>query len=395
MIPKYRARFNAEFSPEKYAELLADLKQKSGTEAAFRVAESPVFLTMDFKAKLQEACDSIITQIKEMPAEELRKAIPKSEMVPNDTLQPHFFTIDFGICTNANGEVVPHLIELQAFPTLYSFQKELQNSFIKIYPFLEELKPKISDEAYYADLKELIVGDENPENVIILEIYPEKQKTLIDFLLTEKKLGIKTVCLTKVTKSGRKLYYNNNGRQTEIKRIYNRVIFDELSRIPDLKLAFDFRDELDVKWVTHPNWFFKISKFLLPKLNHQYVPTSYFLNEFPDKANLEEFVLKPLFSFAGSGVNLNPTAEDLRKIDDPENYILQKKVSYAPLFEDTEGNFSKAEIRLLYIWKENEERPILMEHLVRLTKAAMVNVDFNKKDAIWIGGSTAFFAEGS
>lgn len=393
MIPKYRAKFNAEFSQEKYAELLNNLKDKGGIETGFRVAESPVFLTFDFKEKLQEACDSIISQIREMPADELRKAIPDSELVPNDTLQPHFFTIDFGICRNELGEVVPQLIELQAFPTLYSFQKELQNSFTEIYPFLKQLKPKISDEEYYANLKDLIVGDEKPENVIILEIYPEKQKTQIDFLLTEKKLGIKTVCLTKVTKSGRKLYYENSGKPTEIKRIYNRVIFDELRRIPDMKLAFDFRDDLDVKWITHPNWFFKISKFLLPKLNHRYVPKSYFLNDFPAEANLVEFVLKPLFSFAGSGVNLNPNAVDISQITDPENYILQKKVSYAPLFEDTDGNFSKAEIRLLYICKDNEERPMLMEHLVRLTKAAMVNVDFNKKDAIWIGGSTAFFVE--
>lgn len=391
MIQKYREQFNAEFSNKKYTELLENLKAKGGIEPGFRVAESPVFLNSDFKKKLEEACDSIITQIKEMPAEELRKAIPEHEMVPNGTVQPHFFTIDFGICRDENNEVAPQLIELQSFPTLYCFQKELQNSFTEIYPFLQDLKPKISDEEYYAHLKELIVGEENPENVILLEIYPEKQKTQIDFLLTEKKLGIKTVCLTKVSKKGRKLYYQNNGQMTEIKRIYNRVIFDELRRIADLKLEFDFREDLDVKWITHPNWFFKISKFLLPKLNHSYVPKSYFLNEFPAEANLAEFVLKPLFSFAGSGVNLNPTAEDLNLIDDPENYILQKKVNYAPLFEDTEGNFSKAEIRLLYIWKENETRPMLMQHLVRLTKADMVNVDFNKKNAIWIGGSTAFF----
>src|SRR5690606_23681983 len=111
-----------------------------------------------------------------------------------------------------------------------------------------------------------------------------------------KLLGIETVCLTKVKREGQKLFYEKDGRTIQIKRIYNRVIFDELDRIPDLKLEFDFREEADVEWVTHPNWFFKISKFILPKLNHPYIPKSYFLHEFPSDEKLEDFVLKPLFS---------------------------------------------------------------------------------------------------
>lgn len=390
MITEYREQFNREFSQEKYAEVLQKLTEKGGIEPQFRVSESPVFLTKDFQNKLYGACDSIIRQIKAMSDEELSKAIPADCNVPNDTKQPHFFTIDFGICQNENGTVEPQLIELQAFPTLYGFQKVLQNTFCELYPFIQELKPAISDEEYFAQLKNLIVGGENPENIVLLEIYPDRQKTNIDFYITEKKLGIKTVCLTEVKKQGRKLYYKNNGQLTEIKRIYNRVIFDELDRISDLKTEFDFREDLDVKWITHPNWFFKISKFILPKLEHEFVPKSYFLNDFPETENLENFVLKPLFSFAGSGVNLNPTKEDLAAVEDRSNYILQRKVSYAPLFKDPEGGMSKGEIRLLYIWPENADMPVLMEHLVRMTKAAMVNVDFNKKDAIWIGGSTAF-----
>ncbi|MEY8760753.1 hypothetical protein [Chryseobacterium tongliaoense] len=393
MIPKYRKQFNREFSQEKYSHFKEILKQKSGLEPSFRVSESPIFLTKEFENKLIDASESIIDQIKAIPFETLQKAIPDSCRVPNDTHQPHFFTIDFGVCRSENGEIEPQLIELQAFPSLYAFQKELEETFCEVYPFISEIKNKMPHEEFKSYLKELIVGDENPENVILLEIFPEKQKTVIDFVFTEKLLGIKTVCLTQVKKEGRKLYYENNGRQIEIKRIYNRVIFDELERIPDLKTEFDFREEADVKWITHPNWFFKISKFLLPLLNHQFVPKSYFLHEFPDSENLENFVLKPLFSFAGSGVNLNPTKEITDAIEDKENYILQRKVSYEPIFEDINGEFSKAEIRLLYIWRENDERPILLENLGRMTKAAMVNVDFNKKDAIWIGSSNAFFGD--
>lgn len=393
MISTYRKKFNQEFSQEKYNQVKEYLKQKSGIEPTFRISESPLFLTKDFKAKLIEASESIIDQIKALPQNVLQNAIPDNCRVPNDTEKPHFFTIDFGICKNENGEVEPQLIELQAFPSLYAFQRVFEDAFCDVYPFLSELRNTISPEDFKNHLRGLIVGEENPENVVLLEIYPEKQKTAIDFALTEKLLGIKTVCLTRVKKNGRKLYYENEGQLTEIKRIYNRVIFDELDRIPNLKTEFDFREDIDVKWITHPNWFFKISKFLLPLLQHPFVPKSYFLNEFPETEDLKNFVLKPLFSFAGSGVNLNPTKEITDAIEDKQNYILQRKVVYAPIFEDINGDFSKAEIRLLYIWPENNDRPILMENLARMTKAAMVNVDFNKKDAIWIGSSNAFFAD--
>ncbi|WP_343680907.1 hypothetical protein [Chryseobacterium arthrosphaerae] len=391
MIPKYRKQFNQEFSQEKYQQLKDILKQKGGIEPTFRISESPLFLTKAFEAKLLDASESIISQIKALPAETLQKAIPDNCRVPNDTDQPHFFTIDFGICKSENGDIEPQLIELQAFPSLYAFQKVFEETFCEVYPFLSEIRNPMPHETFKNYLKELIVGDENPENVVLLEIFPEKQKTAIDFALTEQLLGIKTVCLTQVKKEDKKLYYEHDGQLIQIKRIYNRVIFDELDRIPDLKTEFDFREEAEVEWVTHPNWFFKISKFLLPLLKHQFVPKSYFLHEFPENENLDNFVLKPLFSFAGSGVNLNPTKEITDAIDDKENYILQRKVTYEPIFEDINGEFSKAEIRLLYIWKESDERPVLLENLGRMTKAAMVNVDFNKKDAIWIGSSNAFF----
>lgn len=391
MIPKYRKKFNKEFSQEKYEQIQTLLKETSGIEPKFRLSESPIFLTQEFREKLLSASESIIDQIKNLPEEALEKSIPENCKVPNDTKQPHFFTIDFGVCKSENGKIEPQLIELQAFPSLYAFQNVYEDLFCKVYPFLNELRNKISQEDYQKHLYDLIVGDENPENVILLEIFPEKQKTAIDFALSEKLLGIKTVCLTKVKKLGKKLFYENNGNLIEIKRIYNRVIFDELDKIPDLQTEFGFREEIDVEWVTHPNWFFKISKYLLPLLKHEFVPKSYFLNEFPENESLENFVLKPLFSFAGSGVNLNPTKEITDAISDKENYILQRKVNYEPIFEDINGDFSRAEIRLLYIWKENEERPILLQNLSRMTKAAMVNVDFNKKDAIWIGSSHAFF----
>ncbi len=392
MIPKYRQQFNAEYSTEKYNALKAELAKRAGTEALFRVSESPIFLTKVFKEKLEDACNSIISQIKKMTPEELDQAVPEQCRVPNDHHQPHFLAIDFGICKNPEtGEIEPQLIELQAFPTLYAFQEEYEEVVSDLFPFLKDLRTSLPKKEYIAYLKEVIVGDENPENVVLMEIHPEKQKTSIDFALTEKYLGITTVCLTKVKKQGKKLFYEKDGKLIPIHRIYNRVIFDELDHIPNLKTEFDFREEVDVTWVTHPNWFFKVSKYILPHLEHQYIPKSFFLSEFPSTERLEDFVLKPLFSFAGAGVNLDPTPADLDAISDKENFIMQRKVFYEPLFEDTHGDFSKSEIRMLYLWKEDEENPLLMDNLARMTKVAMANVDFNKKDAIWIGSSLAFF----
>ena len=391
MIQKYRTQFNQEFSQEKYQKVNDLIKEKCGYEASFRLSESPVFLTKDFQEKLDDACKTIISQIKNMSDEELSKAIPANCNVPNDTQKPHFLAIDFGICQSKNGEIIPQLIELQAFPSLFGFQKLFEEVITEVYPFLNDLKQSLSKEDYIRELKSVIIGNENPENVILLEIYPEKQKTFIDFALTEQYLGIKTVCLTKIKKQGKKLFYENDGKLIPINRIYNRVIFDELDKIEGLETQFDFREDVDVEWITHPNWFFKISKYILPKLKHEFVPKSYFLPDFPENEQLENFVLKPLFSFAGSGVNLNPTLEIINEIEDKENYILQRKVTYAPLFEDINGEFSKAEIRLLFAWNPKKENPELLVNLVRMTKAAMVNVDFNKKDAIWIGSSMAFF----
>lgn len=391
MIPKYRTQFNGEFSQEKYQKVNELIKEKTGHEAGFRISESPIFLSNEFWQKLDDASQSIIWQIKEMSVEELSKAIPANCNVPNDTKKPHFVAIDFGICQDEKGNVIPQLIELQAFPSLFGFQKLFEEVITEVYPFLNELKNSLPKDEYIQKLKQVIVGNENTENVILLEIYPEKQKTAIDFVVTEQYLGIKTVCLTKIKKQGKKLFYESDGKLVPIHRIYNRVIFDELDKIEGLETEFDFREDIDVEWITHPNWFFKISKYILPKLKHEFVPKSYFLPDFPETEQLENFVLKPLFSFAGSGVNLNPTQEIINKIEDKENYILQRKVTYAPLFEDINGEFSKAEIRLLFAWNPEKENPELLVNLVRMTKAAMVNVDFNKKDAIWIGSSMAFF----
>jgi len=225
----------------------------------------------------------------------------------------------------------------------------------------------------------------------LLEIFPEKQKTRIDFYCTEQLLGIRTVCLTKLTAEGDKLFYDNNGTKTQVKRIYNRLIFDDLQQQEGLGHIIDLTRSYDVEWVPHPNWFYRISKFTLPFISNPYVPETFFLNELKQPVNLEEYVLKPLFSFAGMGVVIDVTQEDIDRIKDPENWILQRKVHYAPIIQ-TMDEPAKAEIRLFYFWKDEWTRPIAVHNLARLSKGKMIGTRYNK-DKTWVGGTVAYFEQ--
>lgn len=393
MIPSYRKQFNNLFTEEKYQEVQDLVTKKFGLECGFRLSETPIFLSKNTRHKLLDAAESIIEQIKGFSDEELRSNIPDTYFVPGDTSHPHFLAIDFALTQDETGEINPMLIELQAFPSLFAFKPLFEDILDEVYPFLSDLKTSPNTVDYTKKFRSIIVGEENPENVILLEINPLEQKTMIDFAGTKLLLGIETVNLADIIKEDKKLYYIKDGKKTAIHRIYNRVILDELDQLKDFYSPFNLRDEVDVEWITHPNWFYKISKALLPKLSGAMIPECYFLDQMPTDLDVKNYVLKPLYSFAGSGVDIHPTQEKISKIEDKKNYILQKKVEYAPLFEDIEGEKSKAEIRLLYWWHPDEPNPELAINLVRMTKAEMVNVSYNKKDAIWIGSSLAIFID--
>ena len=334
MKQQIRKQYNESFSQEKYKNFLADLDKATSKPIEFRVAETPIFVPKYLKNKLIEACESIIDVIvRDDFKAKTDKAIPANQNVPNENNHTSFLAIDFAVCQEENGEYNPQLIELQGFPSLFGFQylvaQNYQNHFSipENYDFLFNNHDRKS---YIENLKKLVLGDEKPENVILLEIYPETQKTKVDFDVTESLIGVKAICLTKIIKEGRKLFYRNEGIKTPIHRIYNRLIFDDLTNFPDLKTEFNLTDDVDVEWIGHPNWFFRISKYMMPFLQSPYIPKCRFLNDFEGKypRNLSEYVLKPLFSFAGSGVKINVLEEDLTSISDPENYILQKKVIY-------------------------------------------------------------------
>lgn len=394
MQSEARHWFNSRFSMDKHRFLLQHFEDHYPGQLGYRISESPIFITEEFKEQLLEASDQILEQISKIPDAILKNAVPTSIQVPGDQKRPHFMSIDFGVCANEKGDLEPQLIEMQAFPSLFCYQLELGQQYRKQHELPENYEFLFNDyssETYIKALKDLILGDEAAENVVILELHPENQKTRIDFSLTEKFLGIKTVCLTKVIKEGKKLFYQHNGLKIRIKRIYNRVILDEVHRHESLKTDFNLTDEVDVEWVTHPDWFFKMSKVVLPWLEHPNVPKSYYADEIPEGEDLKNYVLKPLYSFAGLGVKLSPEIDDIENLKDPHNYILQKKVSYAPAFLDTNQELARAEIRMMYIWPEENEKPVPAINLVRMTKSEMINVDHNKAQNIFTGSSIALF----
>lgn len=390
MIPEIRQAYNQAFSVERYQEMLAAIARDLPGMPDFRIAETPIFVPAALRDKLISAGESIIDVLTAPDFKALtEQAVPTRQRVPNENAHTSFLAIDFAVCRNEQGELEPQLIELQGFPSLYAFQEYLPGVFRGHFPVPDSVSHVFQpggSETYIEHLRQLIVGDENPEQVILLELFPEKQKTRIDFALTRRYLGVEAVCITNVRKNGRQLYYERDGRQIPIKRIYNRLIFDELDQHPNLKTEFQLTDDVDVTWVGHPNWFFRISKYTMPLLHSPFVPESHYLDQLTTyPADLENYVLKPLFSFAGSGVRLHITAADLDAIADKQNFLLQRKVQYEPIIQSPDG-LVKCEIRMLYGWPEEASRPLLLTNLGRLSRGEMIGVDFNKnKD--WVGGT--------
>jgi hypothetical protein len=387
-----RTQFNADFTADKYAALLRCVNETEKWPADFRVSETPIFLSNEFADEAVRAANAIVDLTRTSAfVRNAQSAIPQALEVPNESAHPNFLVVDFGICAEGD-RLVPRLIELQAFPSLFGFQYLILHCMRKAYPAIPRNWTSsfggMKDDEYIELLRRAIVADANLENVVLLEIEPEKQKTRIDFAATETLLGIRSICLTKLKKRGRQLFYDRDGREVRIERIYNRVIFDELIRRPDLNLPFKFQDDLDVTWVGHPNWYFRISKHSLPFLKTKHTAPAFFADEFPADEKIDDYVLKPLYSFAGLGVDMEPTREKLEALEKSHEWILQKKVSYAEFVATPDGPKSKAEIRMMFVWPDDDSGPTLVNNLVRMSQGKMMGVNFNK-DKTWVGSSIA------
>ena len=401
MLQPFRQEFNAAFTPEKYQRLLRSVDEATRAHVEFRVAETPCFFPRALLDEMAAIGAELTHQL--VGSAEYRKAaasaVPEKYRLGNENPQPNFMTVDFGLVRTADGMLAPKLVEMQAFPSVFGYQDVLAKAYVETYGLSKDLKWLLGghDEgSAWELLRKVIVGEHGVENVVLLEVDPERQKTLPDFHVYEDRLGIATVDIAKVKKEGRRLFYEKNGRWIAIERIFNRAIVDEIER-KEIALPFDYRDELDVEWAGHPNWYFQISKFSLPYLDHPAVPKAIFLDDWfaeRGRENLPEqrdrILLKPLYSFAGQGIKFAPTDRDLEAIPvaDRPLYLLQERATFEPVIETPNGD-TMAEVRVMYLWPDGEEmQPVI--NLVRMGRGLMMGVDQNK-DQEWVGGSAALF----
>jgi hypothetical protein len=390
MIPALRRSYNAAYTDEKYRQYRRRLEEEAGCPIPFHLAESPVFLPPELRDEMVSASLHIWKQLSQPEAlKRSEAAVPARFDVPGSDAHPLFAVTDFAVTRDSGGRLAPKLIELQAFPSLYAFQLFQSLALRDLCPEGAELDLFLSDldaEGYRREVGDAILGGLPPENVVLLDIDPPTQKTFVDFAFTEKLWGVRAVDPTRIEKRGRELWYDRDGKTTRILRIYNRLIFDELAH-KGIELSIDFREGLDVSWAGHPNWYFRWSKHALPALRHPTVPESHFLSDFPGPHHdLENWVLKPLFSFAGAGVKVDVTPADLDAVAPEERprTLLMRKVDYAPVIETTDGHFSKVEVRVMFVWKGG--RPFPVTTLARLSQGKMMGVAFNK-DKTWVGSS--------
>ena len=405
MIPSLRRQFNDRFTPEKYQTFLRRIDDACGTHVQFRLSETPCFFPKSLLDRLAEAGKGLLRQLVDNPEYRTKseESIPAEFKVPNEPDHPMFVQVDFGLVRDASGDLHPKLVELQAFPSLYAYQCYLAQTYMDVYGLqasgfqlptpasqLRYFLSGLEENSYHALLRQAIVGTHNPENVVLMEIHPQEQKTLPDFLLTKKMLGVPTVDILDIKKQGSHLYYVRGGKRVPIHRIYNRAIVDELQR-KNVKLNFDWRDDLDVEWAGHPNWYFRISKFSIPYLQHASVPKTWFLDRLdriPD--DLDNYALKPLYSFAGLGVVIAPKKQDVAAIPAGKRpyYILQERLHFEPVIKTPFGA-TKAEVRVMYIWLD-KLTPVLT--IIRMGRGLMMGVDHNK-NMEWVGASAGLYLE--
>jgi hypothetical protein len=394
MQQELRNQFNKSFTEEKFEAYKSEIEALSPGNLDFTVAETPIFISKEFTNQLLATCEHIIDAILSPSFNtQTQRAIPNNANIANEKEYPDFLVFDFGICENEQKEIEPQLIEMQGFPSLFAFQalhSAITFNYAQVPANYSSYLNGYTQETYFQLLKEIVLGDLDPSQVILLDLFPAQQKTRIDFYCTESILGIKTICFTQLIGEGNRLFYELDGKKIAIKRIFNRLIFDELFQQKDLPKTIDLLHPWEVEWLPHPNWFYRVSKFTLPLLRHPFIPRTYYLNELKEiPADLNNYVLKPLFSFAGMGVIIEVTIDDIIKIKDPDNWILQRKVNYASTIK-TPDEPAKAEIRLFYFWKKGWSRPEAVFNLARLSKGKMIGTRYNKNKQ-WVGGTVAYF----
>ncbi len=412
MIPELRASFNAAWTEARYRDLVARLEQRTGATLGFPISETPCFLPRSLMTTLGATGLTLINQILDSPAamaaadaavpERFRPSTSLEAGGPGAETTPTFAQVDFGLVRGADGSITPKLVELQAFASLYGFQLAVAEAYRDAFGLSSPLDLYLDDltaDRYHSLVGAAIAGEHDPAEVVLMEIQPRLQKTWPDFVITEQMWGVRAVDTSEVTREGRRLFYRRDGKVTQIKRIYNRVIPDELER-KGIPLPFAYGDDLDVQWAGHPAWYFRLSKFSIPWLTHASVPETRFLDTIEQlPVDRERYLLKPLFSFAGGGIMFAPTDAQIAAIPRAErkNYILQERIAFTPVVETPEGP-TQVEIRIMYVRDPSTSlragpsaqlRPVLP--LLRMGRGKMMGVDHNK-GLRWVGASAGLIS---
>jgi hypothetical protein len=395
MEPSFRRAYNRAFRPELYHDYLGRLEKRLGCTIPFRVAETPLFVPLALKARLERHANEIVREISAPSViERLKRAIPPHLDVPGMDPLPNCVQVDFAIVRGPDGELDGRVVELQAFPSLYALMVMWLEILTDVVRPIPELDRRWSiffggtRESFVDRLRRAVLAGEPPESVVLLDLTPEEQKTYPDFVATKMLVGVDPVCPTSLIREGNRLYRRVEGRLVHVRRIYNRIVFDELEN-KQVALPFRYNEELDVTWCSHPNWYWTWSKYTLPYIQHPAVPRAWYLSDLPEiPADLENFVMKPLFSFAGSGVKVDVTREDIEGVPEADRpkWLLQEKITYEPGIVMPDGNRVKAEMRMMFLRAPDEEEPSLALNLVRLSRGKMLGVDQNK-DMTWVGGT--------
>jgi hypothetical protein len=393
MRPDLQTSFIDLVTPERHERFVQDLSRSLGTQIEYRVCEMPIFVSSAFRRAMEDAAVQIILEC--CTPEILSRtdaALDQRYTVPHEDKRPLFSVVDFAVTHNADGTFVPRLIELQGFPSLFGYQWQYAKRIRDEYQ-LADTSPFFSnlDEVRYVSLlKDSIFAGHDPEEVALVEIDPEHQKTRTDFYALRDEIGIPMVNIRDLIVRNGNVFTQRDGREVQIKRIFNRAIVDELE---DLGVTMPFRwsDDLNVEWAGHPNWYFRISKFIMPFLKHASVPRTVFLDqvhEIPE--DLGGFVLKPLYAFAGKGVNVHPTADDIEAIPvaDRSAWILQEKIVYDPCITTPYGS-NKVELRVMLVWLPQQKMPLPVMSLARTGRGDLMGARYNTDP--WTGSSGCLF----
>jgi hypothetical protein len=395
VISQLRTAFNASWTEDQFRAVVRRLESRTGATLGFPISETPCFLPRSLMASLATTGIALLDQILNSPEAmaAAEAAVPERYRADAAEATPTFAQVDFGLVRDAAGAIAPKLVELQAFASLYGFQLAMAEAYRDAFGLptsLQLLLDGLTHDRYYELAANAIVADNDPAEVVLMEIEPHRQKTWPDFVVTEQMWGVRAIDISEVKREGRRLYYRRDGRVTQIKRIYNRVIPDELER-KRIELPFGYGDDLELSWAGHPAWYFRLSKFSIPWLSHPSVPETRFLDGIEQlPIDRQRYLLKPLFSFAGGGIIFEPTDAQIAAIprDERKNYILQERIAFEPVIETPEGP-TQVEIRIMYLRDGDRLRPVLP--LLRMGRGKMMGVDHNK-GLRWVGASAGFVA---